>query len=140
MAKGKTTLTMIKPYAVKYGYIGPILTLINDAGFRVVALKLMHLTLEQAEAFYEVHRGQPFFERLTKFMSAGAIAAAILEKENAVEDYRQLIGTTDPNLAAEGTIRKLFGTTVVENGVHGSDSDENAVRECNFFFSELERF
>lgn len=140
MAKGNTTFTMIKPYAVKFGYIGPILAQIHDAGFRIVALKLIQLTLEQTEAFYAVHRGQPFFERLTKFMSAGPVAAAILEKENAVKDFRQLIGSTDPALAAEGTIRKLFGTSVVENGVHGSDCDENAVRESNFFFSEFERF
>ena len=134
------TFTMIKPYAVKSGYIGPILAHINDAGFRIVALKLLHLTLEQTEAFYEVHRGRPFYDRLTRFMSASPVAVAILEKENAVEDFRKLIGSTDPDLAAEGTIRKLFGTSVVENGVHGADSDENAVRESNFFFSELERF
>lgn len=140
MAKGNLTLTMIKPYAVEHGYVGPILARINDAGFRIVAMKYLQLSLLQAEAFYEIHRGKPFFERLTKFMCNGPIVAAILEKENAVNDYRQLIGATDPNKAEEGTLRKLFGASIVNNAVHGSDSDKNASRECDFFFSKLERF
>jgi len=140
MVKGTQTLTMIKPYAVEHGYVGPILARINEAGFRIVGMKSLQLSLRQAEAFYEVHRGKPFFERLTKFMCNGPIVAAILEKENAVEDYRQLIGATDPTKAEEGTLRKLFGASIEHNAVHGSDSDENAIRECNFFFSHLERF
>lgn len=140
MAKGNTSLTMIKPYAVKHGYVGPILARINEAGFRIIAMKYLQLSLQQAEAFYEVHREKPFFERLTRFMSNGPIVAAILEKENAVEDYRLLIGATDPTKAEEGTLRKLFGASIEQNAVHGSDSDENAIREANFFFSELERF
>lgn len=140
MAKGNITLTMIKPYAVEHGYVGPILARINEAGFRIAAMKYLQLSLAEAEAFYEIHRGKPFFERLTKFMCNGPIVAAILEKENAVEDYRQLIGATDPNKAEEGTLRKLFGASIVNNAVHGSDSDENAQRESDFFFSQLERF
>lgn len=140
MGKGKNTFMLIKPYAVKQGHIGPILSRINEAGFSVVALRMVHINLEQAEAFYGVHRGQPFFERLTRFMSASPVVAAILEKENAVEDFRKLIGSTDPEQAAEGTIRKLFGSSVVENGVHGSDSDASALRESNFFFNEMDRF
>ncbi len=140
MEAGKQTLTLIKPPAVKHGFVGPILTRINDAGFRIAALKYVHMSLEQAEAFYEVHRGQDYFERLTRLMSSGPVVAAILEKENAVMDYRRLIGATDPQKADEGTLRKLFGETVVSNAVHGSDSEENACRECDFFFSSLERF
>lgn len=134
------TLTMIKPYAVQHGFVGPILARINGAGFRITAMKYLQLTTEQTEKFYEVHSGKPFFERLTRFMASGPIIAAILEKENAVEDYRKLIGATDPTKAEEGTLRKLFGASIESNAVHGSDSDENAERECNFFFSLLERF
>ncbi|MDX9940840.1 MAG: nucleoside-diphosphate kinase [Bacteroidales bacterium] len=140
MAKGNITLTMIKPYAVQHGYVGPILARINEAGFRIAAMKYLQLSLRQAEAFYEVHRERPFFERLTRFMSNGPIVAAILEKENAVDDYRLLIGATDPTRAEEGTLRKLFGASIEQNAVHGSDSDDNAIREASFFFSELERF
>ncbi len=140
MEKSNQTLTLIKPYAVEHGYVGPILARINKAGFRITALKYLHLSLEQAETFYEIHRGKNFFERLTRFMASGPIVVAILEKENAVEDYRKLIGATDPRKAGEGTLRKLFGASVVSNAVHGSDSDQNAIRECNFFFSSLERF
>jgi nucleoside-diphosphate kinase len=140
MATGNITLTMIKPYAVEHGYVGPILARINEAGFRIAAMKSIQLSPQQAEAFYEIHRGKPFFERLTKFMCNGPIIAAILEKENAVEDYRHLIGATDPTKAEEGTLRKLFGASIEQNAVHGSDTDENAIRECDFFFSQLERF
>ena len=137
---GTITLTMIKPYAVQNGYTGPILAKINEAGFRIMAMKYLQLTLDQAQAFYSVHEGKVFYEKLTKFMSAGPIVAAILEKENAVEDYRKLIGATDPKKADEGTLRKLFGASIEMNAVHGSDSDENAAMEADFFFSKLERF
>ena len=137
---GNITLTMIKPYAVKNGYTGPILAKINEAGFRIMAMKYLQLTYDQACAFYKVHEGKNFYERLTKFMSSGPIVAAILEKENAVDDYRKLIGATDPKKAEEGTLRKLFGASIEMNAVHGSDSDENAKLEADFFFSILERF
>ena len=137
---GTITFTMIKPTAVKSNYIGPILKMINEAGFRIRAMKYTHLSVEQAAAFYAVHKGKPFFEGLVDFMSSGPIVAAILEKENAVEDYRTLIGATNPENAAEGTIRKLYATNLQQNAVHGSDSDENANIEANFFFSKTERF
>ncbi|GAB4331726.1 MAG: nucleoside-diphosphate kinase [Bacteroidales bacterium] len=137
---GNITLTMIKPMAVKKGYIGPILNKIAEGGFRIVAMKLTRLTLEQAEQFYAVHRERPFFKELTEFMSSGPIVAAILEKENAVEAYRNYIGATDPAKAEPGTIRALYGTNLGMNAVHGSDSDENAKIEADFFFSQLERF
>jgi len=137
---GNLTFTMIKPSAVKSNYSGSILKMINDAGFRIAAMKMVQLTVNQAGAFYAIHQGRPFYESLVRFMSSGPIVAAILEKENAVEDYRRLIGATDPAKAAEGTIRKYFAASVQENAVHGSDSDENAVIEGNFFFSELEKF
>ena len=140
MKKGNITLTMIKPYAVTHGYVGPILARINEAGFRISAMKYLHLSMEQARQFYNIHQGKHFYERLCAFMSSGPIVAAILEKPNAVEDYRKLIGATDPRNAEEGTLRKLFGASVEANAVHGSDSDENAEREAAFFFSELERF
>ena len=109
---GYTTFTLIKPYAFKKGKWGLILTKIIDAGFKIVALKLTHLTLEDAEKFYEIHKGRPFYDSLVKFMSSGPIIAAILEKDNAVEDYRKLIGNTDPAKAEEGTIRKLFAESI----------------------------
>jgi len=137
---GNKTFTIIKPSAVKHGYIGPILAKINECGFRISAMKFIYLRQEEAENFYAVHKGMPFFEALVSFMSSGPIVVAILEKENAVEDYRKLIGSTNPGEAAEGTIRKLFGTSIQANAVHGSDSDENAEIESNFFFSEKERF
>ena len=137
---GNQTFTMIKPLAVKKNNIGPILHMINEAGFRISAMKFTHLTKQQAKEFYVVHEGKSFFEDLTSFMSSGPIVAAILEKENAVEDYRNLIGATDPAKAAEGTIRKLFAESMSHNAVHGSDSDENALIEGNFFFSKLERY
>lgn len=137
---GNKTLTIIKPYAVTDGVVGPILGKINKDGFRISAMKFLQLSKSQAEAFYAVHRGKNFFERLTAFMSSGPIVVAILEKDNAVADYRHLIGATDPNKAEEGTLRKLFGRNVEHNAVHGSDSDENAEIESNFFFSSIERF
>ncbi|MDR4989161.1 MAG: nucleoside-diphosphate kinase [Bacteroidales bacterium] len=138
--KGNITLTLIKPHAVQNGYIGPILTKINEAGFRIRAMKYIKLTKCQAESFYEIHRGQVYYEKLINFMSEGPLVVVLLEKKNAVESYRKLIGTTDPKLAEEGTLRKLFGKSVELNAIHGSDSDENALREANFFFSDLERF
>lgn len=131
---------MIKPDAVKAGNIGNILQMINAAGFRIVAMKYLHITKAQAEKFYEVHAARPFYGELTEFMSSGPIVAAILEKENAVADFRKLIGATNPAQAEEGTIRKKYAASVGENAVHGSDSDENAAIEGNFYFSGLERF
>jgi nucleoside-diphosphate kinase len=134
------TFTMIKPDAVKNGNIGNILQMINHAGFRIVAMKYTKLSLEQAGKFYEVHSARPFYGELTEFMSSGPIVAAILEKTNAVADFRTLIGATNPAEAAEGTIRKKYASSIGENAVHGSDSDENALIEGAFFFSGLERF
>jgi nucleoside-diphosphate kinase len=137
---GIQTFTIIKPVAVQKNYIGPILHMITEAGFKVRALKFTHLTKNQAMEFYSVHAGKYFFEDLTSFMSSGPIVAAILEKENAVEDYRHLIGATDPAKAEEGTIRKLYAESMSHNAVHGSDSDENAIIESDFFFSKTERY
>lgn len=134
------TFTMIKPDAVKAGNIGNILQMINAAGFRIVGMKYLQISKQQAEKFYEVHAARPFYGELTEFMSSGPIVAAILEKENAVADFRKLIGATNPAQAEEGTIRKKYAASVGENAVHGSDSDENAAIEGNFFFSGLERF
>ncbi len=137
---GKITFTMIKPTAFKNNHTGAILKMINEAGFVIKAMKLTRLSAEQAGAFYEVHTGKPFYESLVGYMCSGPIIAAILEKENAVEDYRTLIGATNPENAAEGTIRKLYATNLQQNAVHGSDSDENAIIEAEFFFSKIERF
>jgi nucleoside-diphosphate kinase len=137
---GKYTFTMIKPDAVRAGNIGNILAMINKAGFRIVAMKYTKLSAEQAGKFYEVHAARPFYGELVDFMSSGALVAAILEKDNAVADFRALIGATNPADAADGTIRKLYAANVGENAVHGSDSDENAAIEGQFFFSGLERF
>ena len=131
---------MIKPDATKKGYTGAILDQIIKAGFTVKAMKWTKLTPEQAGLFYDVHRERPFYRELVAFMSSGNIVAAILEKDNAVADFRKLIGATNPAQAEEGTIRKLFAASVGENAVHGSDSDENAAIEGDFFFSKLERF
>jgi nucleoside-diphosphate kinase len=131
---------MIKPDAVEANNIGNILSMINNAGFRIVAMKYTKLSSSQAGAFYEVHKERPFYGELVEFMSRGSIVAAILEKDNAVEDFRKLIGATNPAQAEEGTIRKKYATSVGENAVHGSDSDENAAIEGSFFFSHLERF
>ncbi len=134
------TFTMIKPDAVANGYIGGILKMINDAGFRIVALKYTKLSEEAAGKFYEVHKERPFYGELVQYMSSGPIVAAILEKQNAVADFRTLIGATDPTKADEGTIRKIYAKSIAANAVHGSDSDENAAVEGNFYFSSLERF
>lgn len=134
------TFTMIKPDATSKGYTGAILDQIIKAGFTVKAMKWTKLTTEKAGEFYEIHKERPFYTSLVEFMSSGPIVAAILEKDNAVADFRKLIGATNPAQAEEGTIRKNFAASVGENAVHGSDSDENAAIEGNFFFSLLERF
>jgi nucleoside-diphosphate kinase len=139
MSENKT-LIMIKPTAVRKGFIGPIMGKIAQGGFKIKAMKFTRLSLEEAKAFYAVHKDRPFYGELTEFMSSGPIVAAILETDNAVEAWRNFIGATNPAEAAEGTIRKLYGTSLGENAVHGSDSDENAAIEGNFFFSALERF
>lgn len=131
---------MIKPDAVANNHIGPILAKINEAGFRIVAMKYTRLTPETAGRFYEVHKERPFYGELCEYMSSGPIVAAILEKENAVADFRKLIGATDPSKAEPGTIRALFAKSIAANAVHGSDSDENAIIEGNFYFSQTERF
>ena len=134
------TFTMIKPDATEKGYTGAILDKINAAGFRIVSLKMLHLSAEKAGEFYAVHRERPFYGELVEFMSRGPITAAILEKENAVDDFRVLIGATNPAQAADGTIRKLYAASIGENAIHGSDSDANALIEGDFFFSKLEQF
>lgn len=137
---GQLTFTMIKPDAVEDGHIGAILAKITEGGFKIKALKLTQLTVADAKKFYEVHSERPFYGELVEFMSRGPIVAAVLEKDNAVEDFRTLIGATNPENAAEGTIRKLFARSVGENAVHGSDSDENALIEAQFHFSGREIF
>src|SRR5215217_5584813 len=134
------TFTMIKPDAVANGHIGNILAMINNAGFKIVSLKLTQLTVDDAKAFYAVHAARPFYADLVEFMSGGPIVAAILEKENAVLDFRTLIGATNPAEAAEGTIRKKYATSLSQNAVHGSDSDENATIEGAFHFATREEF
>ena len=138
--KTNQTFTMIKPDAVSNGHIGAILNKITAAGFNISALKMTQLTKTDAEAFYAVHSERPFFGELVSFMTSGPIVAAVLEKENAVNDFRTLIGATNPSEAAEGTIRKLYATSVGKNAVHGSDSDENAAIEIAFHFSGREQF
>lgn len=133
------TFTMIKPDAVEANNIGPILAMINKAGFKIKAMKYLSLSKQQAGSFYAVHKERPFYGELVDYMSSGPIVAAVLEKSNAVADFRTLIGATDPAKADEGTIRKLFAKSIAANAVHGSDSDENAANEANFFFSGLER-
>lgn len=137
--KGRITLTIIKPDAFRNNHAGAILKMINEAGFQLKALKLLHLTPGQAALFYAIHQGKPFYESLVKFMSSGPVIAALLEKDNAVEDFRALIGATDSKKAKKGTVRYLYGTDLQQNAVHGSDSDENAVIESAFFFSGVER-
>jgi len=134
------TFTMLKPDSVRKGYIGAILEQITASGFRIVAMKLTQLTTDDAKAFYAVHKERPFYGELVEYMTSGPIVAAILEKENAVEDFRTLIGATNPEEAAEGTIRKKYATSISENAVHGSDSDENASIEGAFHFSGREQF
>ncbi|MGB5263859.1 MAG: nucleoside-diphosphate kinase [Lutimonas sp.] len=134
------TFTMLKPDSVEKGHIGAILEKINAAGFRIVAMKLTQMSTRDAETFYAIHKERPFFNDLVTYMTRGPIVAAILEKENAVEDFRTLIGATNPVDAAEGTIRKLYASSIGENAVHGSDSDENAAIEGAFHFSGREMF
>mgnify|MGYP003340560602 CR=1 FL=1 len=131
---------MLKPDAVEKGNIGPILEKITSSGFRIVAMKLTQLTVADAEAFYAIHKDRPFFWDLVTYMTRGPIVAAILEKVNAVEDFRTLIGATNPAEAAEGTIRNMFADSISENAVHGSDSDDNAAIESAFHFSGREMF
>lgn len=137
---GNRTFTMIKPDAVKGGHIGAILNDINKGGFKIVAMKYTQLTENQAQGFYAVHKERPFFGELVEFMTSGPIVAAILEKDNAVEDFRTLIGATNPAEAAEGTIRAKYAKNIGENAVHGSDSDENAAIESAFHFASTEVF
>ena len=134
------TFTMVKPEAVEAGNAGAILNKIENAGFRIVALKKVLLTKERAGEFYEVHKERPFYEELVNYMSSGPVVAALLEKDNAVLDFRELIGSTDPSEAAEGTIRAEFAESKAKNAVHGSDSDDNANLEADFHFTKSERF
>jgi nucleoside-diphosphate kinase len=131
---------MIKPDAVQAGNIGAILAMIEKAGFRIVAMRMTKLSKARAGQFYEVHKERPFYDDLCTYMSSGHIVALILEKENAVADFRKLIGATDPAKAEEGTIRKMFAKSIEANAVHGSDSDENAAIEGNFFFSKMQQY
>jgi nucleoside-diphosphate kinase len=137
---GKRTFTMIKPDAVGAGNSGAITKMIEEAGFKIIAIKKTKLSPELAGKFYEIHKERSFYGELCAYMSSGAIIPMILEKDNAVEDFRKLIGATDPKKAEKGTIRNLFATSIEANAIHGSDSDENAAIEGNFFFSHLERF
>lgn len=134
------TFTMLKPDSVEKGHIGAIIEKITSAGFRIVAMKLTQMTTADAKEFYTIHKERPFFGELVEYMTRGPIVAAILEKENAVEDFRTLIGATNPEDAAEGTIRKLYAASIGENAVHGSDSDENAAIEGAFHFAGREMF
>lgn len=138
---GNYTLTMVKPTGVKNLNTGEIIKMITkDGGFRIVGMKMIKMRVDQAKAFYGIHSDKPFYGELVEFMSSGPIVAIALEKENAVEAFRNFIGATNPAQAAEGTIRNKFGVSIQENCVHGSDSDENAKREINFFFSSSELF
>jgi nucleoside-diphosphate kinase len=137
---GRITFTIIKPGAVANEHIGDILSIINKSGFWIAAMKMVWLSKSQAATFYSVHKDRPFYKDLIDFMTSGPVVLAILEKENAVADYRRLMGATNPEQAEEGTIRKMFAIDIQKNAVHGSDSDENAVNETNFFFSKVERF
>lgn len=134
------TFTMLKPDSVEKGHIGAILEKITAAGFKIVAMKLTQMTTDDAREFYAIHKERPFFGELVEYMTRGPIVAAILEKENAVEDFRTLIGATNPAEAAEGTIRKLYAASIGENAIHGSDSDENAAIEGTFHFAGRETF
>jgi|TARA_B110000305_G_scaffold176702_1_gene195598 nucleoside-diphosphate kinase len=134
------TFTMLKPDSVEKGNIGAIMSKINAAGFKILALKLTKMSISDAEKFYSVHKHRPFFNDLVGYMTRGPIVAAVLEKDNAVEDFRLLIGATNPADAAEGTIRNEFADSISENAVHGSDSDDNAKIECDFHFSAREVF
>jgi len=137
---GDFTFAIIKPNSVRTGKTGPILAMINEAGFEIAAMKMVRMTIQQAESFYSVHRGKPFFESLVEFMTSGPVIVMILKHKNAVEEFRRLIGATNPEDAEPGTIRKIYAVSVQMNAVHGSDSDENARKEADFFFSTIERF
>jgi nucleoside-diphosphate kinase len=134
------TFSIIKPNAVRTGKTGPILAMINEGGFEIAAMRMVRLTTTQAESFYSVHKGKPFYSGLIEFMTSGPVVVMILRHENAVEQFRKLIGNTDPAKAEPGTIRKTYAVSVQMNAVHGSDSPENAIIEANFFFSGVERF
>ena len=134
------TFTMLKPDSIEQGYMLPILNMIKEAGFKIIALKYKKMTKEEAEEFYSIHSDKPFFKDLIQFMTRGPIVAAALEKNNAVDDFRELIGSTDPNEAEDGTIRKKFAKSKGENAVHGSDSDDNAAIEISFHFNDSEIF
>ena len=134
------TFSIIKPNAVRTGKTGPILAMINEGGFEIAAMRMVKMTLPQAESFYSVHKGKPFFDGLIEFMISGPVVVMILRHENAVDQFRKLIGATDPAKAEPGTIRKTFAVSVQMNAVHGSDSVENAIKEADFFFSGIERF
>jgi len=137
---GDFTLAIIKPNALRTGKSGPILAVINEAGFVIAAMKMIMLTIPQAEEFYQVHREEPFFEGLVEFMTSGPVIVMILRRENAVEEFRKLIGNPDPELAEPGTIRKIYAVSARMNAIHGSDNDDNARREADFFFPNIERF
>ncbi len=138
--QGDITFSIIKPNAVRTGKSGPILAMINEGGFEIAALRMVRMTLQQAQSFYEVHKGKPFYDELVEFMISGPVVVMVLRHDNAVNEFRKLIGATDPAKAEPGTIRKIFAVSVQMNAVHGSDSDENAIRESNFFFSGIDRF
>ena len=134
------TFAIIKPNAVRTGKTGPIIAMINEGGFDIAAMRMVRMTLSQAQSFYSVHKEKPFFEDLVEFMISGPVVVMILKHENAVENFRRLIGATDPEKAEEGTIRKKFAVSVQMNAVHGSDSIENAIKEADFFFSGIDRY
>jgi nucleoside-diphosphate kinase len=134
------TFSIIKPNAVRTGKTGPILSMINEAGFEISAMRMVRMTRPQAESFYDVHRTKPFFNELVEFMTSGPVVVMLLRHHDAVEEFRKLIGSTDPDKAEAGTIRKAFAVSMQMNAVHGSDSTENAQKEANFFFSGIERF
>ena len=134
------TFSIIKPNAVRTGKTGPILAMINEGGFEIAAMRMVKLTLSQAESFYSIHKGKPFFDSLIEFMTSGPVVVMILKHENAVDQFRKLIGATDPAKSEPGTIRRTFAVSVQMNAVHGSDSVENAIKEADFFFSGIERF
>lgn len=137
---GNFTFTIVKPDAVSKNFTGPILAKINEAGFRIVAMKMLQFSTVQAQKFYEIHKERPFYNDLVEFMTSGPVVVAQLEKENAVDAFRTLIGATNPADAADGTIRKLFAESIQNNAVHGSDSDENAAIEAGYFFSNFDKF
>jgi Nucleoside diphosphate kinase len=134
------TFSIIKPDAVRTGKTGPILAMINEGGFEIAAMRMVKLTLSQAESFYAIHKGKPFYDSLIEFMTSGPVVVMILKHEDAVDQFRKVIGATDPAKAEPGTIRRTFAVSVQMNAVHGSDSVENAIKEADFFFSGIERF